>query len=258
MHFALLCWSHTDPGTPTFHDSRGPSRAGSHRPTFAGLFRLLLALMATAAGVLLPWPSQAAGGHHGIDDAALLEPGQCQLETWIEQGRQRQLQHLGPACHWLGLEWGLNLDRYAPRGNPVVRSAGLQLKWAQALRPGLSWGIVWAANWQSGSPRFAGQSLLLPLSWTPREDLALHLNAGRDFNRGEPDRPRYGLALEWQPSARWQGLVEQWHDGQQTRRRVGLRHLIDASLSVDLSRAQALGATHDAWWSLGLNWVFAR
>ena len=38
----------------------------------------LVALIANAS------PVRAAGGHHAVDDAAMLDPGQCQIETWFD------------------------------------------------------------------------------------------------------------------------------------------------------------------------------
>ena len=33
---------------------------------------------------LVAMAARAAGGHHSVDDATILDPGQCQLETWFE------------------------------------------------------------------------------------------------------------------------------------------------------------------------------
>lgn len=247
MHFALLAWpdaGHELP-TPTIHPAAG-------RRT--GLFALLLALIA----LLLPSSSQAAGGHHAVDDASIMEAGQCQFETWLEDGREHHLQHLGPACRVGPVELGANLDRYNLAGSGPQHLGGLQLKWARELQPGLSWGLVGAVNWQSTTPRYLGPSLLAPLTWIAREDLTLHLNLGRDFHPGMPDHWRYGAALEWQPSPQWQGVAEHWRDGFRVRQRLGLRYFLSDALSLDLSRARARGAPADAWWTLGLNWAFAR
>lgn len=258
MHFALP--ARLSPGLPLEPAVASPAGHPVARPRTgpSGASGIALALLAAATGLLGALPSHAAGGHHAVDDASILEAGQCQIETWAEQGHGDRLQHVGPACRLNGVELGLNLDRYAPRGEAVLRTAGPQLKWASELQPGLSWGVIWSATWQSASPRLAGQALLLPLTWSPREDLSVHVNVGRDFHRGAPDHGRYGLALEWQPHPRWQGVVEHWDDGLRARNRVGVRHVVNEAVSVDLSRARPQGLPREAWWSLGLNWVFAR
>lgn len=255
MHFALLAWP--APRRPI--QTSVLTRRWRHVERFRGsLADWVKTMLASAAGLLCPASGHAAGGHHAVDDASILDPGQCQVETWLEQGHQHQLQHAGPACRVLGLELGLNLDRSATKGEPVLRNAGPQVKWAQEMQPGLSWGLVWSATWQNNSPGFAGQALLLPLSWSPREDLTLHFNVGRDFHRRAADLSRYGMALEWQPTPKWQGLIEHWDDGMRAHHRVGVRHLLNESLSVDISRAQPRSRSGEAWWSLGLNWAFSR
>lgn len=201
----------------------------------------------------------AAGGHHAVDDAAVMEPGQCQLELWLEQaGRRHSLQHLGPACRVGAVEMGLDLDRSRIGDAPRMSTLTPQLKWATDLAAGWSVGAVWSAGWSIGrsdrASRYVGQVLLLPLSWQPDPALALHLNLGREFRRRDSDlRPR-GAALEWQPLAQWQGLAEYFHDGQQGQRSLGLRYLGGTSWSLDLSRTRpGQGA---AWWTLGLNLGF--
>jgi len=217
-----------------------------------------LAALLAGLAVLLPTGSQAAGGHHAVDDASTVDPGRCQMEVWMEHAPGRQLQHVGSACHALGMEIGLSLERSADRAVPTVRSTGLQLKWAREVEPGFSLGAVWAAGWQSGSPRFAGHTVLIPLSWSPREDLTLHVNAGRDFPSRGACVGHYGAALEWQPSGHWQALLEGWRDGLGPQRRIGLRYLFNDRLSVDVSRAQAMRSPGGRWSTLGLNWDFDR
>ncbi len=226
--------------------------------TAALRFRPRLAALLAGLVVLLPIGGHAAGGHHAVDDASTLDPGQCQVEVWIEQAPGRQLQHLGPACQAWGVEIGLNLERSATSAEPTLISKGLQLKWARELAPGFSLGAVWAAGWQSGSPRFAGHSLLIPLTWTPRDEMALHLNVGRDFPAQAASVTHYGIAFEWQPDAHWQGLIEGWHDGRGAQGRGALRYLVNERVSVDISRARVLKAPGGSWWTLGLNWAFER
>jgi len=39
------------------------------------------------SAVVLAWivafPAWAAGGHHAVDDATILDPGACEFETWM-------------------------------------------------------------------------------------------------------------------------------------------------------------------------------
>jgi hypothetical protein len=70
-----------------------------------------------------------------------------------------------------------------------------------------------------------------------------------------PDHWRYGAALEWQPSPQWKGVAEHWRDGFRVRQRLGCA---TNERSRWTSAAPGPGAPADAWWTLGLNWAFAR
>jgi len=221
--------------------------------------RFLLVLLAS---LLLPFPCLAAGGHHAVDDAVIAVPGQCTLELWAERSGtdRRQLQHAGVGCHVMGLEAEINGDRETTRSASTLHLHALQLKWATDLQPRLSIGLVGALRWQDQTPR-AQRSLLMPLSWTPRDDLAFHLNLGRTFASGAPDRTQRGAAVAWQMTAGWQFLAEVFHDGTRPLKRLGLRHDIDERLSLDLSiaRGNAVGsAPRETWWTGGLNWTFGQ
>lgn len=207
-------------------------------------------------GILSCMPARAAGGHFAVDDAAIVEPGQCQLELWQEQVQHRRLRHAGPACHLGGVEFGLNLERQERQS-----SWGPQLKWATELQPGLAVGLVLATTHQHQDPHWSGLSLLLPLSWQLRPDLQLHLNLGCDLRQGERDRTLRGAAVEWSVSERWSLLAEYLHDGQRELGRAGLRWQWREGVSLDLSRGRYSGsgtAPSSQAWTLGLNWSFLR
>ncbi|WP_431265025.1 hypothetical protein ACQ859_06160 [Roseateles chitinivorans] len=213
-------------------------------------------------GLLLPVHAIAAGGHHAVDDAAIVDPGQCNLELWAERSTldRRQLQHAGVGCHLSGVEAGINVDRNTAQAVPSLHMRGMQLKWATALQPELAVGLVAALGWQDQTPR-SQQSLLLPVTWTPREDLAFHLNLGRSWLKGADDRTQRGIAAEWQMTPDWQGLAEYFHDGQRPLKRLGLRRTLGTSLTLDLSFARATAAAHapkEGWWTIGTNWTFGQ
>ena len=205
--------------------------------------------------------AHAAGGHHAVDDAALMEPGQCQVETWAdrERGGARTLVHVGPACRVGPVELGLNLDRVRQAGEGTLSVAGPQLKWATPITESLSAGVALAAAWQDGSgPRFAGSTVVLPLTWQATETLAVHVNLGRDFRRNGPDMNRSGAALEWAATPQWSLVAERFRESAANFRRLGARYAVNDALSVDLGHARGLSGSAPAWWTLGLNWTFER
>ena len=61
----------------------------------------------------LAMQAHAAGGHHAVDDAALLDVGKCKVEGWLERetGGTRTLAHAGAGCRVGPVELGLNLDK---------------------------------------------------------------------------------------------------------------------------------------------------
>ena len=219
-------------------------------------------LLALLAGLLLPAPTFAAGGHHAVDDAAIVESGQCNLELWAERSNldHRQLQHAGLGCNLLGAEAELNVDRETARSASSLHLHGVQLKWATGLTPQLAIGLVTALGWQDQAPR-SQQSLLVPLTWTPREDLAFHVNVGRTLRKGADDLTQRGIAAEWQVTPDWQALAEHFHDGQRPLTRLGLRRTLSDRLTLDLSFARTTATAHapkEGWWTVGANWTFGQ
>lgn len=204
--------------------------------------------------------AHAAGGHHAVDDAAILEPGQCQVETWAdrERGGGRTLVHLGSACRIGPLELGLNLDRTRWSGSDAAVSGGPQVKWAAPLTESLSVGVVVSAAWQDPRPQFAGSTVVLPLTWQPTESLAVQVNLGRDFRRHGPDVARQGAALEWTATPHWSLVAERFRESEAGFWRLGARYAVTDALSVDLSQARGVTGGAPAWWTVGLNWAFQR
>lgn len=215
----------------------------------------LRALLTTAG-----FPAMAAGGHYAVDDAAILESGQCQLEVWFEAEVEsaRRLLHVGPACRVGPVELGLNVDR-ARAGDASKNSVlGPQVKWASALNEQLSIGLAAAANWQNHTPRYLGSSLIVPISYQVSQAWLAHVNIGRDFLSGAANSSRAGMALEWAPNSTWTFIGERFRDSGTDHWRLGGRWTLNEALSLDLSRAQGMGNTSSFWWTLGLNLAFNR
>ena len=212
------------------------------------------------ACLLGPWAeASAAGGHHAVDDATILDPDACQVELWIDRAADGRgtLLHAGPACRVGPVELGLNLDRFHADGSGTATAGVLQLKWARELLPGLSAGIALAAGVRDHSPNFLGTSVVIPLTWQASESLRVHVNAGRDFVHSAADFSRSGAAVEWNPSERWSLLAERFREVGLDFWRVGVRYAPQPDFSVDLSRAEGMAGAPDRW-ALGLNFSFGR
>lgn len=217
--------------------------------------RLLLAALLLCAGSAV----HAMGGHFWVDDAVLLDPGQCQLETWAEreQGGARTLVHVGPGCRVGPVELGVSWERSHRAGEDSGRTVAPQLKWAHPLDDRWSVGLVLTGLWQTGSG-YQGSTVLVPLTWHAGDKLQVHLNLGRDVGPGAVGRSRGGAALEWAPSPKLSLIAERFRENDAQSWRVGTRWSVQPDWSIDLSRATPLHGPTPAWWTLGLNLSFGR
>jgi hypothetical protein len=221
--------------------------------------KLINACAITLGGLLASGLLHAAGGHHAVDDAAILDPGRCHVETWYERGRGgRWLANVGPACHIGGLEWSLALTR-ADDGDGRLNAWAPQVKWAMETGiEGLSIGFSAATERGTGGNEARVHTLNLPLSLAIADAATVHANLGREWTRGEPDAWTWGLALEAGLGERVDAVIEGFgaERGESTAR-LGLRwHVVPEAVSLDLSHAAELGGARDRWWTLGLTWEF--
>ena len=204
--------------------------------------------------------AKAAGGHHAVDDAALLDAGKCKLEGWAERetGDGRSLHHLGTGCRVGPVELGLNLDNERQAALDAATSFGPQIKWAYSLTDVLSVGVVGSVKFNSQSPRYASSTLVVPLTWRATDTLAAHVNWGRNFLRGGAGQPRGGVALEWVPVTDLSLVVERFREAANNSTRVGARYSLTPDVKLDISRARSLNAGGVSWWTAGLIWEFDR
>lgn len=220
------------------------------------MLRSTVLALATAVSAGAAW---AAGGHHAVDDAAILEPGQCELEGWFTRARggERAL-HAGAGCRVGPVELGAASD-HARLGGESQTGWSAQAKWAHELAPGFSAGLSLAAGWQARArPRHQGVALAALATWLPSEGLALHLNLGRDFVHHGTDLDRAGVAIEWQPRAGWTLMAERYLEERTHFVRAGLRWAIDERWSVDASRAHRLSGPGASNWTFGLTRLLER
>ncbi len=220
--------------------------------------RLLPCLFAALSLVSLP--ALAAGGHHAVDDAAVLDVGKCKLEGWAERetGGARSLYHLGTGCRVGPVELGLNLDNEKQTVSDAATSFGPQIKWAYPLLDAVSIGVVASAKFNSQSPRYASSTLVVPLTWRATDTLSAHVNWGRNFLRGGVGQPRGGVSLEWAPVSDLSLVVERFREAANNSTRLGARYALTPDIKLDISRARSLSAGGVSWWTAGVIWEFDR
>jgi len=210
------------------------------------------------ATLLAAGSAQAAGGHHDVDDAAILASGECGQETWFSRGDNgRQRLHAGLNCGAGPVELGIAGEHGRGADSPGRTFWDVELKWAHEVAPGFAVGFdVQPVAQSNASPHYAGTSAYVIASWWPRADLAVHVNWGRDFVHGEADEARGGLALEWQPLAAWSFVAERYRTEATQFARIGARWAGGRNWNVDFSRAQRLAGPSPSTWTLGVAIAF--
>lgn len=208
---------------------------------------------------LLSGAAWAAGGHHALDDAAILEPGACEAESWLVRSRGGQrLLHAGGACRAGPVELGASAE-YARQSGASETGYALQAKWATELAPGFSAGLSLASGWQAHvRPRYQGATLVALATWAARENVALHVNFGRDFNHAGSDENRWGVSVEWAPRENWSLTAERYAEQQTHFVRAGLRWAASGDWTFDVSRAHRLYGPGESAWTVGMTRAFAR
>jgi len=203
--------------------------------------------------------AHAAGGHFDVDDATALAPGRCQVETWLLAGRSPSstFVHVGPACAWGGIEWGLNADRVridGARGDTL----GPQAKWVvDVLAKRLSTGAAVAATWRTeGTSRPIATGYVPVTAWFgENQQLQLNLNAGRDHDPIAGSFRRWGIGADWTASDRWMLTAERRSVLSQALTRIGARWYLTPLASIDASVARAGGMR---LLGVGFSWELER
>ena len=213
-----------------------------------------------ASFCLVSLSAQAAGGHHAVDDAAMLDVGECKLEGWIERetGGARTLHHVGSGCRVSPVELGLNFDKEKQTVSDAATSFSPQIKWAFPLNDALSVGVAASAKFDSQSPHYASSTVVLPLSWRATDTLSAHVNWGRNFITGGAGQPRGGVSLEWAPISDVSLVAERFREAANNSTRLGARYALTPDVKLDISRARGLHAGGVSWWTAGVIWEFDR
>lgn len=238
--------------------NRARGNGGQETRNKAGSARIARLASAAALLGLCSGFAMAAGGHHAVDDAAILDEGACKVESWIARGGGERLLHAGAGCRVGPLELSAGAD-YARADGSSATGYGLAAKWAAELATGVSVGVVLAPGWQARvRPRYQGRTVLALATWAPRDDLSLHFNLGRDFLHRGDDEARHGGSVEWTPRTDWTLVLERFRAEQTHFARAGARWSFAQGWSVDLSRAQRLSGPGASDWTLGATWEFPR
>ena len=174
-----------------------------HNPAMATVSRILLC--ATPMLLLLATEARGAGGAHVVDDAAVEDPGNCNLETWASaMGKGSVLFTASAACTPRRVPWlqagGWMQRTWTRTGDdtlvgPAIKAAALPL--GHGLNLALSaWG-----GWSLGLDRFEAAGASIPLTMELGSGVTVNLNAGWEWSRTD-DRHKaiVGAQIDWSAS----------------------------------------------------------
>jgi hypothetical protein len=198
--------------------------------------------------------AHAAGGHHAVDDATLLEPGQCEVEGWVSSARDgTRGMHVGPNCRVGPIEIGAAFDRERADGSGA-NGYSVQLKAVKQLSTEWSVGASLTPFRRPDTVR--GTTALLMSTWA-REPIALHVNFGRDALRGAAGEARAGAAMDWTFLPAWTAVLERYVESRTHYARAGVRWQADDAWNVDVSHALRLRGPGASMWTIGASRQFA-
>jgi hypothetical protein len=242
--------------TPTFFSNLvWPSLmtpfAFQSKPWHQGCIALLLAFCAA-----LPMAVQAARPLN-TDDANVVDPKACQLETWVRRTRSSTEQWAVPGCNfWGDVEWSLGGQQ---RNEDTPWSSSLLLGQAKKRWLRLSdgdWGVSTTLGFINTQPT---SDFNAPITRAWGQDRFVHLNLGWvQHNRDGSSRPTWGLGGEWPLSPRLIAISEVYAETTTpSQYQVGFRFWVQPQrIQIDTTYGNLVGSANDQQWiSIGLRFL---
>ncbi|OYU09327.1 MAG: hypothetical protein CFE47_02975 [Pseudomonas sp. PGPPP1] len=205
----------------------------------------------------------AAGGAYVVDDGAVNDPGECNVDAWYTANRHQgniNSQTLNPACTFSALpsvQWSAALSRASNAGDAETQVSP-QIKaqvWSQqdfGLQLALSATSHFALDREHA---FDGADFNVPLTWQPVEALRLNFNGGwtHAYNGGEQNhRLTWGTGFEYQLIDALTLIGERYgQEGGDQAWQAGPRLHVGKFVDVDLVVGQSLSGDRKQWLTTG-------
>ena len=181
-------------------------------------------------------PALRAGQPLVTDDAAIVAPQTCQLESWVHWTPDGHEYWAQPACNFTGnLELAIGGARAYPFDDSASSMVQLQAKTVFFPRGDGEWsfGAVAVAERDTGAAhgRTAFQAFNVTglASWYPRDELEIDLNLGASYLYGSGTFAVAGAAIQYAPIETLQLLGEVFRDEPgRAKFQVGLRGIVVA------------------------------
>lgn len=212
-------------------------------------WRVLIAL----ASLVTIVPAHA-GRPLTTDDAAIVDAGACQLETWIERSRDLNSSWLNPGCNPFGrTELSLGTARLRPEDDTAFTTRQWQVKHLFRAYDAEQTGFALAVGGlrhRQGDERhaFLNGIATVPLAGEAR---VLHVNLGgiRLHDQAkQSNRATWGIALDNEVGSATRIAVETFGtSGERPNWQLGIRHeLVSGRVQIDASVGSAYGRWKDS------------
>jgi hypothetical protein len=215
---------------------------------------------ALSAGLLGCLATQAqAGGPYAVDDAAIGEPGECQVESWLSAaGNGDRVAVVQPACV---VRLGLPVELTATYQPVRIGGVGVDLLGGQIKFIFLRFGdLVIAVSVGTLVDIDDGESLTLvnlPMTIKLNDDLRLNVNAGwLRASATDSSHLFTGFAVEWDFHSSWTVIAEvfgQTGPEEQPRMQAGLRYAAGKAVDLDIVYGHNLTGEQASWATAGVN-----
>lgn len=191
------------------------------------------------------------------DDASILGPGQCTLESWMDRHPGTNQYWAVPHCGAGNWEFAAGLGELLPtQPSPVSSSVLVQAKTVfRPLAPnGWAAGLVLADQVARGTGLTGNLFLNVPVSFSLMDDnVRIHLNGGWLRQRGVRNGPTWAAGGEWAVTPRFGLTLESYGNGP-PHLQAGVRYaLLSGNLILDAAVGDRLSLSgRDRYFQVGL------
>jgi hypothetical protein len=171
-------------------------------------------LLAAGAVLLASSATRAAGGAFAVDDAAVDDPGNCKVESWVSSASNKDFAAAAtPACVvklFFPTEVGLQFARTRAGGEwstSVTPKAKMMINEPKVGNFGLA--ISAGATYDAATGQNTGSFVNVPVTYMFSEAFKINVNGGWSYDRVNLLHfATYGFGFEWVPVKNWTVIGE--------------------------------------------------
>jgi hypothetical protein len=221
-----------------------------------------------AAAICFVWCAVFPAASHAArpmntDDANVVDPKACQVETWVRRDRSSTEQWAIPGCNfWGDIEWSLGGQQ---RSEDTPWTSGLLLGQAKKRWMSLAdgdWGLSTTLGFVNTQPTAVFNApqrdvyVNAPITRALGQDRFVHLNLGWvQHGRDNSARATWGLGGEWPLRPNWIAIAEVYAENTMpSQYQVGLRFWVKPQrIQIDTTYGNVVGTAQDqSWITIGL------